>query len=114
MPGWSVQSRFGRADQTFMRPEVTELVSLGPLPNARDAAEDALRFEEYERLLPLIKTPVSQSEADSLVTLFGRDDCFGLAWTVLHIVESVPGGPDVSRWHADNDWVQLLRERSHH
>jgi hypothetical protein len=50
-------------------------------------AEDAIAdLEQRERLLHAIARPVSDEEAQLLVTCFGNDNCFGLAWTLLHLV----------------------------
>ncbi|XMA39044.1 hypothetical protein O1157_27230 [Streptomyces albogriseolus] len=45
-------------------------------------------------------------EARALLTCFGPDDCYGLAWSLLHLVETGPGpaftadpGPDANEWH---------------
>jgi hypothetical protein len=96
-----------------MRPEVQELVAMGPLPDSASAAGDMMKLEEYGRLLDAISKPVSDEEAEALVRLFGPDDCFGLAWTLVHLIESAPGWPFVDRLPAvDNEWIALLRDRS--
>jgi hypothetical protein len=42
----------------------------------------------------------------------GTDDCFGLAWSVLHLVETAPGWPIEERLQdADNEWVSRLKQR---
>jgi hypothetical protein len=96
-----------------MRPEVQELVAMGPLPDSASAAGDMMKLEEYGRLLDAISKPVSDEEAEALVRLFGPDDGFGLAWTLVHLIESAPGWPFVDRLPAvDNEWIALLRDRS--
>jgi len=95
-----------------VRSEVEELVSLGPLP---DAGTDESEIAAHEAILTKIERPVSDEEAGLLVDLFGPDDCYGLACTLLHLIESAPGGipltkkPDVS----DNEWRRRLWDRSH-
>jgi hypothetical protein len=74
-----------------MRKEVQELVNMGPLPDCETVAEEQLKM--YESLLSRVTPPVSNDEARSLVRLFGPDDCYGLAWTLLHLIESAPGWP---------------------
>ena len=72
-----------------------------------------MKLEEYQRLLNAISQPVSDEEAEALARLFGPDDCFGLAWTLVHLIESAPGWPLVDRLPAiDNEWIVLLRDRS--
>jgi hypothetical protein len=96
-----------------MRSEVRELGEMGPLPSSDVAAEDLFRLEEYQRLLESIEKPVSDEEAIVLLELFGPDECFGLAWAVVHLVESAPGWPlHVDMPDTDNDWLLLLRERA--
>jgi hypothetical protein len=82
----------GRARRTALEPAirstVRDLFELGPFP-----AEDVISqedIEERERRLDRITSPVSDEEARLLVGCFGVDDCYGLAWTLLHLVESAP------------------------
>ena len=75
-----------------IRAEVLALVALGPMP-----AEDASSVEEIEtveRRLHAIAGPVSVDEARLLVQAFPESDasCFGLAWTLLHLVETSRDG----------------------
>jgi hypothetical protein len=74
-----------------MREAVQKLGALGPLPDSDSADEEQLRL--YEDLLKQITPPVSDEEARILVGIFGPDESYGLAWTVLHLVESAPGWP---------------------
>jgi hypothetical protein len=99
-----------------MRKEVQELVNMGPLPDCETVAEEQLKI--YESLLSRVAPSVSNDEARSLVHLFGPDDCYGLAWTLLQLIESAPGWPlhdclqDIC-----NEWTERLRlraERSRH
>jgi hypothetical protein len=96
-----------------LRPEVQELVDLGPIPGTIDADEHDL--DRRAALIAAIKDPVTYEEAVALLTCFGPDDGFGLNWGILHIIETTPGGiplsgkPDPS----DNEWVRLLWDRSH-
>ncbi len=50
--------------------------------------------------------PVAGEEAAALAQCFGPDDCYGLAWTLLHHIETGPNpvittrpGPDANEWH---------------
>jgi hypothetical protein len=96
-----------------MRQEVLELLTMGALPDSSAAADDVLRLEEYQRLLGSITKPVSDEEAAALLGLFGPDDCFGLAWALVHLVESAPGWPLLDRLAGlDSEWVTLLVERA--
>jgi hypothetical protein len=94
-----------------MRKEVQELVRLGPLPGCDTVEEERLKI--YEGHLSRVTPPVSDEEARSLVRLFGPDECYGLAWTLLHLIETAPGWPlhDCLK-DARNEWTERLRLRA--
>jgi hypothetical protein len=94
-----------------MRKEVQELSDLGPLSDYETAEEEQLK--RYESLLSSVTPPVSDTEARSLVHLFGPDECYGLAWTLLHLIETAPGWPlhDCLQ-DTDNPWRARLRLRA--
>jgi len=75
----------------MIRPEIVELVRLGRFPPSRDVLPELIR--KQEGLLRQIAPPVTDDEARELSKLFGPDDYFGGAWTVLHLVESAPNWP---------------------
>jgi hypothetical protein len=90
-----------------VRQEIHELVKLGPLPDEQANVE---RIAEYERLLLSISRPVTDEEAKALVGLFGPDDSYGLAWTLLHLIETAPGWPIEECLQNDaNQWIHRLR-----
>lgn len=93
------------------RKEVEDLVALGPLPD-ESAEEDQLAT--HQTLLCKIAPPVSDEEAALLLELFGPDDCYGLAWTLLHLIESASGGLPLTAEpsNGDTQWLHLLWERS--
>lgn len=94
-----------------MRKEVQELLNLGPLPDSEMAEEGQLK--KYESLLHSVAPPISDAEARSLLRLFGSDDCYGLAWTLLHLIETAPGWPlHDSLQDAHNPWYECLRLRA--
>jgi hypothetical protein len=65
-----------------MQPAVKMLIELGPLPSSATATAPVIKaFEDH---LSQVQTPVRDEEACALVKLLGPDDCFGLAWTLLH------------------------------
>ena len=100
-----------KADVNVMRSEVLRLRELGRLPPERTATVDQIR--EVEDLVKGLSKPATDEEARELVTLFGSDSCFGLAWRVLHFVESAPGWPLPDCLKDDaNEWVVELRERA--
>jgi hypothetical protein len=100
-----------------MRQVIVDPVALGPLPSERSADKDRpfadpVVIERYATLLRSVQTPVTDEEATALVGLFGPDDCFGLAWTVMHFVETAPGWPiEECLQNTDNEWVGHLKQR---
>jgi hypothetical protein len=95
----------------LMRSAVNELVKLGPLPSSVNP--DMARLESFQTLLAKIEQPISDDEARALVTLFGPDDCYGLAWTLVHVIETAPGWPlrDVLTG-TGNEWIDRLKQRA--
>jgi hypothetical protein len=94
-----------------MRPEIKRLTLLGRLPAETEGPSQ--RLEQIDAIFRGLKKPVTDDEARALAILFGEDDCFGLAWSLLHLVESAPGWPlqDVLTGK-DSTWITELRERA--
>ncbi|WP_232542657.1 hypothetical protein [Streptomyces sp. QHH-9511] len=87
-----------------MRPEVQAFVADGPLPDWDTSEEE---IDRRVKQLETISRPVTAEEAAALVTCFGPDDCYGVAWSLLHLIESgpnpvltTPPAPDANEWHA--------------
>ena len=90
-----------------IRAEAEEFVGMGPLPPSDTAQVEDL--EKREALLKKILPPVSAEEAEELVTCFGPDECFGLAWSLLHLIETSPLLPDVSAEVMESSqWLHLV------
>jgi hypothetical protein len=90
-------------DDELMRPDVQAFVDAGPLPD-EDATEEEIQRRTDDLLA--IAGPVSGEEARALVSCFGPDDCYGVAWSLLHLIETGPNpvltvqpGPDANEWH---------------
>jgi hypothetical protein len=75
------------AERAAMRDSVKSFLSLGALPSEAAAVEVIKRHEDALLAIP---RPVSLAEANALAEMFGPDDCFGLSWTLVHLIESVP------------------------
>ncbi|MFF5455919.1 hypothetical protein ACFY40_32510 [Streptomyces sp. NPDC012950] len=93
-----------------MRPEVRTFTADGPLPDQdADEEEIARRAEQLEA----VPAPVTPEEARALAACFGPDDCYGVAWSLLHLVETAPGPvPPVTRPGPDaGDWRHTLWNR---
>jgi hypothetical protein len=96
---------------TNVRKEIEELKALGRLPSEEGADVELLR--KYEELYRAIVKPVTDQEARILIDLFGPDGCYGLASSIMHLIETAPGWPleDCLR-NLDNAWKVELRNRS--
>ncbi len=94
-----------------MRPEIANLIHLGTLPSERGASLE--RIQQFEQCYRAVSRPVSDEEARALVTLFGNDGCFGLASSLVHLIETAPGWPLVDCLaNTNNEWVVELRQRA--
>lgn len=94
-----------------MRPEIRKLVDLGKLPSEDDGDVDKLR--KYEVEYCAIKRPVTDEEAVALLGLFGEDGCFGLASSLMHLIETAPGWPIKERLiDSTNPWVLEMKNRA--
>ena len=73
-----------------MRPEVADLVRKGPLPSARHAG--VAEVQAWQEAIEAVHPPLSDSEAEGLCRTLPADDddCFGLAWAIVHLLESAP------------------------
>jgi len=97
-----------------MRSEIKQLKLLGPLPSENEVSTEQL--QTYEKLLKSIHTPISNEEARFLVSLFDKnpDDCFGIAWTILHLIETAPSWPLKDCLEkSNNEWVNRLVTRAY-
>lgn len=93
-----------------IRDEVASFLAVAPLPASKHADQEHL--ERLTELLMKISSPVSREEAIRLATAFAPDECFGLAWTLVHLIESAPGGAPLDAIpEGDNEWIVLLRDR---
>jgi len=95
-----------------VRPEVDALAALGPLPSEAVMTEEIAA--SYQARMHAIKPPLSGAEARLLMASFGPDDGYGLAWTLLHLIETAPDERSMRSQPTefDNEWVRLLWERS--
>lgn len=95
-----------------MRPEVTAFVELAPLPSY-DANPGTEELSRIEAALQAISAPVSDEEAQLLTECFGDDDCFGLAWALVHLIETAPTFAVVAPSDDfENPWKAVLWQRS--
>ena len=71
-----------------MRKQIEKLVEFGALPTESASVAEVARCQS---LIESIAPPISLQEAVALVGILGSDDCFGLAWSIVHLIESAPG-----------------------
>ena len=94
-----------------MQQAISALLILGPLPSSAAAADPTM--QAFEEQLTMVQTPLTDEEACALIKHFGPDDCLGLAWTLLHLVETAPGWPVESAFVGlEGEWIDRLRERA--
>lgn len=95
----------------IVRETVRTLVDLGQLPT--DTELDEATAKRFAEAFSAVDRP-SADEAAALVALLPPDSntSFGLAWTLVHLIESSPTWPDANVLDDRNYWVALLRERS--
>jgi hypothetical protein len=96
-----------------MRSSVANLIALGQLPE--EAAAEVSQLQAFESAINEISKPISDEEALALLAVFptGEGSCFGLAWSVLHLIESAPGWPcQEARLHQASPWVRSMLERA--
>jgi hypothetical protein len=94
-----------------MRNQVKALIDFGKLPSESDASLE--RLQAIEAAYKAISRPVSNEEARQLIVMFGDDGCFGLASSLMHLIETAPDWPIVDCLQSPaNSWVVELRERA--
>ena len=112
-----------------MRPEVRRLVTLGPLPLESDTCpldEMMALLKQFEEPLSALHPPAADDEAMALLGCFNPtqdDSCFGLAWAIVHFIETAPNWPGDPATTAigqaiedrlqisDEPWMQVLWQR---
>jgi hypothetical protein len=93
-----------------MQKAVVGLMALGRFPSDLEATEE--HVAAAANLIEQINRPVSKAEALELVKLFGPDTYFGLAWSLLHLVETCADWPlDFSGLVVEPEWAERLIER---
>ena len=96
-----------------MRDVVKRLVALGPLP---DEADHVAPWDEWQQAAEALPAPATDEEAAAVLTLLPEDEGsgFGIAWPLLHFVETAPGWPLKDRLDDSTWWLRFLRERAEH
>jgi len=96
-----------------IRDAVRHLVILGPLPSESDDATSEEHLQQLQDALERISRPVTDEEAELLLGVFGDDGCFGLAWALLHLIETAPHTPVHSAPpDSANEWIRDIWARA--
>ena len=74
-----------------MREAVQQLVACGRLPDAASVSTEDLDW--YEDRIDSLESPLTNEEAVALYTIVGDDTFYGLAWSLIHRIESAPDWP---------------------
>lgn len=94
-----------------MRKEVALIAKLGPLPSESTASVELLK--QLDAAYRAIERPITDEEAIALVDVLGEDGCFGLASSLVHLIETAPSWPLLSCLkNVANPWIVELRERA--
>ena len=75
-----------------MQPAIRRLQQLGPLPP--ESTNDIGLIQQWQDVLATVIPPLCMAEAQALCKLFGPDGCFGLAWSLIPLIESATGLSD--------------------
>jgi hypothetical protein len=98
------------AARRLMRAGIERIVALGRMPDSTAATVEEV--ERWEALLATAPDPVTDEEAIALVSVFGSDDFFGLAFSIRHLVETAPGWPIWETLTGDGPWDSDLIDRA--
>ncbi|MFJ7586699.1 hypothetical protein ACIQZO_04720 [Streptomyces sp. NPDC097617] len=71
-----------------MRTDVQIFVADGPQPDWNSTEEE---IDRRWLQLDAIGHPVTTEEAHAPAACFGPDDCYGVGWTLIHLIETAPG-----------------------
>ena len=86
------------------------LTKLDGLPCREDVHDDW--FAKFQGYLSEIEKPVSNEEAVELAKMPGPDDCFGMAWGLIHAIETAPGWPlEEAISEVNETWKNIFRDR---
>jgi hypothetical protein len=113
----AARDQTGPGTAETIRPAVVELVALGRLPTDEQWDADPLRGDRWAASVGqlYVDGDVTDDEACALLGLLPEDDSdsYGVAWTLVHVIESAPGWPLRDALdHARGPWSDLLRGRA--
>jgi hypothetical protein len=71
---------------------IFELSKMGSLPDESAEIADGV-LERYDELFQQIKSPLTEAEAVVIARLFPPVACFGMEWTIVHMLERSENWP---------------------
>jgi hypothetical protein len=96
---------------TDVRADIARLGLLGPLPEEDAEIVDGV-LEQYDDLLQRLVEPLSASEAEVVAGVFPQSACFGMEWTLVHLLENSEGWPSGALDAVNSErWRQVLAKR---
>ena len=96
---------------TDVRAVIARLGLLGPLPEEDDDIADGV-LEQYDALLQRLVDPLTATHAEVLAGLFPQSECFGMEWTLVHLLENSGGWPSAALAAVNSErWREVLVER---
>lgn len=96
----------------MVRDSVRTLLALGKMPD-EGSVSTAEEVDAFDAAITAIEAPVTDAEARLLVDVFGpKDSCFGIAWSLLHLIETAPNWPLWDALEGESEWIETLRERA--
>lgn len=97
-----------------MRPSVAAVIRLGRLP--AESVDDLEVWQRLEQTLEALPERCLDEEALALADSFPEveESAYGMAWTLLHFIETAPSWPIPAALDDRSPWVVLLRRRAVH
>jgi hypothetical protein len=94
-----------------VRAVIARLGLLGPLPEEdADIADGVL--ERYDDLLRRLVEPLHATDAEVVAGLFPQSACFGMEWTLVHLLENSEGWPSTALQAVNSArWSEVLSTR---
>ncbi len=95
-----------------MQQGIIELSRLGPMPPSAKVIREHLDELVISTRRPSrrLRSQLRTRKRKPWLRVFGPDDFFGAAWTLVNLIESAPGWPlrDCLE-NTDNEWIRTLK-----
>jgi hypothetical protein len=89
----------------------SSLAALGTMP---PESQDEALWARWHQVVEALPAPATDEEARAAASALPSDDStgFGLAWGLVHFIESAPGWPLSDVVAGDGPWLSFLRDRA--